>query len=56
MRIVDHVLSRCAEGFTIGQKLGWTVLTALVDDVTVTVDAGRVTLALRISRQVAVEA
>ena len=28
----------------------------LVDDVTVTVDAGRVTLALRIRRQVAVEA
>lgn len=34
----------------------WTVLTALVDDVTVTLDAGRVTLALSISRQVPVEA
>lgn len=34
----------------------WTVLTALVDDVTATVEAGTVTLALHISRQIPVDA
>lgn len=34
----------------------WTVLTALVDNVTATVDSGTVTLALHISRQIPVGA
>ncbi|MFO0835821.1 MAG: YkvA family protein [Phycisphaerales bacterium] len=29
MKLIDSFLSRRAEGFTIGQKLGWTFLTAL---------------------------
>ena len=34
----------------------WTVLSALVDDVTATIDAGEVTLVLHVSRHVAVDA
>lgn len=29
MRLMDQFQARRAEGFTIGQKLGWTLLTAI---------------------------
>jgi serine/threonine-protein kinase RsbW len=38
------------------RTFSWTVLTALVDEVIATVDAGVVTLDLRVTRQVPVEA
>ncbi len=28
MKMMESFQARCAEGFTVGQKLGWTLLTA----------------------------